>query len=227
MKDKIIVFLFIGYIILFSFLHIYLKDMEISSSERRYLDKFPEFKLTGEFINDVDSYLLDHFPLRDKFRSLKANFNYKVLGKLDNNGIYLKDNYIFKSDYPTNKKSIDYFINNINKLKSNFSDENKIYLLTVPDKNYYINEELFLNIDYNYIYNELGKLDLNFIDVREILELRDYYETDTHWKQERILKVVKNLSKVMNFKYVELDYKQNKFNNFYGVYYGESRTFDI
>ena len=222
MKDKIIVFLFITYIVLFSILHITFKDLEINNSERRYLDNFPEFKLSGEFINEVDEYLLDHFPFRDKFRSIKANFNYKVLGKLDNNKIYLKDNYIFKSDYPTNKKSIEYFIKNINKLKSNFSDDNKVYLLTIPDKNYYVDEDLFLNIDYDYIYDELSKLNLNFIDIREILEINDYYETDTHWKQEKILKVVKELSKVTDFEYIDLDYKYNKFNNFYGVYYGES-----
>ena len=222
MKDKIIVFLFITYIVIFSILHITFKDLEISNSERRYLDNFPEFKLSGEFITDVDEYLLDHFPFRDKFRSIKANFNYKVLGKLDNNGIYLKDNYIFKSDYPTNKKSIDNFVKNINKLKENFSDKNKVYLLTVPDKNYYLNKDLFLGIDYNYIYDELSKLDINFIDIRELLELNDYYETDTHWKQEKIFKVIKELSKVMDFKYLDLDYKEHKFNNFYGVYYGES-----
>jgi len=222
MKDKIIVFLFITYIIIFSILHISLKDMEISNSERRYFESFPEFKLTGKFITDVDEYLLDHFPLRDKFRSIKANFNYKVLGKLDNNGIYLKDNYIFKSDYPLNKKSIDYFINNINKLKSNFSDENKVYLLTIPDKNYYVNEDLFLNIDYDYIYDELSKLDLNFIDVREILELNDYYETDTHWKQENLGKVVNALVTNMGYEYKMVDYEDNEYDKFYGVYYGES-----
>ena len=37
MKDKIIVFLFIGYICIFSLLHIILPDKEISTSERRKL----------------------------------------------------------------------------------------------------------------------------------------------------------------------------------------------
>ena len=106
MKDKITTFLFLGFIYIFGILHILLPDNEISNTERRKLSIFPEFTLTSEYSEKIDKYLLDHFPLRDTFRSVKANFNYKVLNQLDNNNIYLKDNYIFKSEYPTNKNSI-------------------------------------------------------------------------------------------------------------------------
>ena len=222
MKDKIIVFIFIGYIMLFSVTHIILKDEKISSSERRTLTSFPAFKLSGEYITDVDKYLLDHFPLRDSFRSLKANFNYHILQKLDNNDIYLKDNYIFKSEYPTNKKSIEKFINNTNKLKDMFNKNNKVYMLAIPDKNYYLEEDNFLQLDYNYVYNQLDTLKLNMIDIRDIMNIRDYYETDTHWRQEHLDKVVKELDKHMNFGYREQEYTKNNFNKFYGVYYGES-----
>ena len=128
---------------------------------------------------------------------------------------------IFKSNYPTNNKSINNFQNHINKILEN----NKIksaHLLVVPDKNYYIEDSLFLNIDYDYIYDELKKLDLELIDIRDIMELSDYYETDTHWKQEKLLKVIKELSSHLNFKYEEYKYNINTFDNFYGVYYGES-----
>ena len=82
MKNKIITFIFIIYIFTFSILGIILKDKEISTTERRKLTIFPEFTLNSEYINKIDKYLLDHFPLRDNFRSIKANFNYKVLNKL-------------------------------------------------------------------------------------------------------------------------------------------------
>ena len=219
MKDKIIVFLFLGYIMLFSIFHIVLKDKKISETERRTLTTLPKFELTSEYITEVDEYLLDHFPLRDTFRSIKANFNYKILFKLDNNDIYLKDNYIYKSEYPTNKKSIEYFKNNLDKISTLFNT-NKTYLMIVPDKNYYINDNNFLNIDYEYLYNELK--DYNNIDIRNIMNINDYYETDTHWKQENLDKVVYELSKYMNFEYEKYNYIKNEFNNFYGVYYGES-----
>lgn len=222
MKDKIIVFIFIGYIMLFSLGHIILKDQEISVSERRKLAKFPELELSSDYITEIDEYLLDHFPLRDSFRSLKANFNYHILQKLDNNDIYLKDHYIFKSEYPTNHKSIEYFLNNITKIKNMLNKNNKIYMLAIPDKNYYLKSDNFLQLDYDYIYEQLKSLEIENIDIRDIMNINDYYETDTHWKQEKLDKVVQTLNEKMNFDYQTLEYKQYTFDKFYGVYYGES-----
>ena len=222
MKDKIITITFLSFITIFSILHLVIKDETISSTERRKLSTFPKLTLTSEYITEIDEYLLDHFPLRDTFRSIKAKFNYNVLNKLDNNGIYLKDNYIFKSNYPTNNKSISNFINKISKIKGLFNKDNNVYIMAIPDKNYYLEEDLFLHIDYDYIYNEINKLNFNNIDIRDIMNLNDYYETDTHWKQENLEKVVKRISEKMNFEYKNIDYKINSYDEFYGVYYGES-----
>ena len=221
MINKIITVLFLVYIFTFSILGIALKDKEISYTERRKLQSFPSIIMSSEYINKIDKYLLDHFPLRDTFRSIKANFNYKVLNKLDNNKIYLKDNYIFKSEYPTNKESIERFINIFNKTKDNFNDNN-VYVMIIPDKNYYLKDDNFMHIDYDYIYNEINKMDASVIDIRNILSLSDYYETDTHWRQEKIEKVVSKMSEVMDFDYKKQIYKENIYDKFYGVYYGES-----
>ena len=222
MKNKIIAICFIIYIFSFSIIGLVLKDKEISTTERRYLKKFPSFELDSNYITSVDKYFLDHFPFRNNFRSIKANFNYNLLLKLDNNNIYLKDDYIFKAEYPTNYKSIEKFITTINKIKSTLNENNKIYILAVPDKNYYLDEKLFLNIDYEYIYNEIDKLNITNIDIRNIMNLSDYYQTDTHWKQEKLDKVVKEISMFMNFEYEETTYENKVYDNFYGVYYGES-----
>lgn len=222
MKNKIITFTFIGYIMFFSLLHIITPDQEISNSERRTLATYPKLELTDEYITKVDKYLTDHFPYRDNFRSIKANYNYNILNKQDNNDIYLKDNYIFKSNYPTNKYSITNFIDKTNKLIDMLSINNNTYLMVIPDKNYYLTDDNFLQIDYNYIYEEVNKLGITLVDIRNSLELSDYYETDTHWRQENLLKVVKQMSTIMNFKYIDYFYQQNTYKEFYGVYYGES-----
>ena len=222
MKNKIITITFISFILFFSVFHILKVDQIISMTERRYLAKFPEFKFNGEYITRVEKYLLDHFPYRDNFRNIKANFNYKILNRLENNDIYLKDNYIFKSNYPTNKKSINNFIKQTQKIENLLTENNKTYMMIIPDKNYYLEDEKFLQIDYNYIYNELKNIKASFIDIREIMKLQDYYETDTHWKQENLLKVVNKMNEVMNFDYQELTYEKKCYERFYGVYYGES-----
>ena len=221
MKNKVFVFSFLIIIYGFMMISIFDKNLEFSYNERRYLATLPSFEFNTKTSNKVEKYLLDHFPLRDSFRKIKGLFNYNVLFKLENNDVYIKDNYVFKSIYPLNKKSIDNYnsyLDNMNKL---FTSNNNVYFMIIPDKNYYLNDKNFLNIDYDYLYNNVG-IKYNSIDLRNILSLEDYYFTDTHWRQENLEKVVFELSKKMKFNYEDINYKKNNYSEFYGIYYGES-----
>lgn len=64
--------------------HLLLPDKDMSSSERRKLEQLPpltaEGVFSGDYFSELEQYLLDQFPLREQFRALKANFQYKVLG---------------------------------------------------------------------------------------------------------------------------------------------------
>ena len=75
----------------FMVLHLLLPDGTISRAERRKLQQFPavssEALLSAEFSEDVEDYLLDQFPFRDSFRTLKAVWTYDLLAQKDNNGI--------------------------------------------------------------------------------------------------------------------------------------------
>ena len=94
--------------------------------------------------------------------------------------------------------------------------------MIIPDKNYYLKSNDFLHIDYDYIYNEITKLNIKEIDIRNIMTSEDYYQTDTHWRQEKLDKVIFEMSKIMSFNYLQTSYQENIYNDFYGVYYGES-----
>ncbi|MBE6148581.1 MAG: hypothetical protein E7167_03730 [Firmicutes bacterium] len=220
MKNKLISFLFVGYLIFFALLHIIIKDDEISSTERRKLASFPTLELTSDYVTKVEKYLLDHFPYRDEYRNVKSFYNFNILGRLENNGITIKNNSIYKTEYPTSLKSIDNFINKTEKIKKLF-ENSKFYLMVIPDKNYYLTEGDFLHLDYNLIYDELNKLNMINIDLRNILNLEDYYRTDTHWKQQNLDKVVNKMSEKMTFPYEKDNYIINKYSDFYGVYYGQ------
>lgn len=223
MKNKIFIIVFILYTFGFGIYSILDNDKEISYTERRYLDKLPEFELTNKYIDKLDGYLVDQFPLRDEYRNIKALYNYNVLNMLVNNNIYIEDDYIFKSNYPTNISSINNFIKHVNSTSSNMSDKNNVYVMLVPDKNYYLDSDNFLQLEYDYIYSEVSKIDnVMFIDIRDVMELDDYYETDTHWRQERLGKVVNVLGNEMGFTYNDVEYDVKEYDKFYGVYYGES-----
>ena len=222
MKDKIVTISFLIFIFTFGILGIALKDKEVSQTERRKLQQLPKFKLNSDYVVKLDKYVLDHFPFRDNFRSIKAFVNYNVLQKLSNNDIYIQDNYIFKSNYPTNYSSIQRFLNNIKTTQSFLTENNNTYIMVIPDKNYYLDSNNFLNINYEDIYNKINELDMNVIDIRNTLNINDYYETDTHWKQENLGKVAEILSNNMKFRYTNAGYTENICNDFYGVYFGES-----
>ena len=225
MKDKIFSVLFILFLSIMFIFNFIISDEEISKGERRKLKQMPKLTinniLDSSFMEDFDSYTLDQFILRDYFRQIKANVNYKILKRIENNKIYLYKDHIFKSDYPTNKKSIDNFINKINLVKNELTPNNNVYYSIIPDKNYYVSSDKYLNIDYDYIYEKVKKIDYEYIELRDVLELNDYYKTDTHWKQENLCKVVNKLGKHMNFS-TDCNYKIESYNNFYGVYYGQS-----
>lgn len=225
MKDKIISILFVGFLFLFFILNLLIEDELISYSERRKLETFPKMSIEDvmdtSFQDDFDKYALDQFVFRDGFRSLKANINYSIFNKLDNNGIYVVDDYIFKSEYPTNIKSINNFVDKINEVNNYLTENNKIYYAIIPDKNYYLDNNSYLNIDYDLLYEKTKNINYEYIELRNVLTLDDYYKTDTHWKQESLSKVVDVLSENMNFK-VSSQYKENKYSPFYGVYYGQA-----
>ena len=221
MKSKIITFLFVGCLIFYGVLGILFEDAVFSVTERRKFASVPKFVFSNEYIKDLDKYILDQFPFRDQFRSIKAKFNYNILGKLDNNGVFLKDGYIYKSIYPTNIDSINNFLKKTDKVSNDFLDNN-IYLMIIPDKNYYLDDDKFLNIDYDYIYNRVNELGFINIDIRDLMDIHDYYETDTHFRQERLDKVVQRMGMVMNFNYYNVNYEVNVYDKFYGVYYGEA-----
>ncbi len=200
---------------------------EYSASERRPLKQMPELSiesiLNGRFMSNFEDYTLDQFPLRDKFRTLKAITSLKS----DNNDIYVIDNVINKTDYPLNENKLTYasgrFLNVYNSyLKDSGSN---IYLSIIPDKNYFYAEDNgYLAIDYNKLVNTIkSNADyMSYIDIFPYLEGDDYYMTDTHWKQENISDVAEVLLKGMgndvSYTYETVEMEED----FYGVYYGQA-----
>ena len=56
MKDKITVYLFVGFLMLVPTISILSKDEKISYTERRELATFPKFELTNEYVTKLDKY---------------------------------------------------------------------------------------------------------------------------------------------------------------------------
>lgn len=203
-----------------------------SESERRVLKSFPKLSvetvMNGKFMKEFESYCLDQFPLRDGFRSLKAFCSYGILGKKDNNGIYLEDGHLSKIEYPMQSQMLEHAATRMEEIYNMYlKDKNSsCYFSIVPDKNFFLAKENgYLSMDYEALFSYMKEkiAFAEYIDVSSLLELEDYYKTDTHWRQEKIVDVAQYLQEEMlgNSFYTEYEVKELQ-DPFYGVYCGQS-----
>ena len=206
-------------------------DDEESLSERRPLAQFPAVDgkavLSGSFMTDFEKYTLDQFPLRDQFRTIKAVTSLYILGQKDNHEIYLEDGYAAKLEYPLNTDSLEYAASRFQFLYDRYlaGKTGKIYLSIVPDKNYFMAEKNgYLSMDYQALAKAVKEQMeyAEYIDLLPLLEISDYYATDTHWRQEKIINAAQHLASEMGValqaKYTAVPVETP----FYGVYYGQS-----
>lgn len=205
-------------------------DNEISDWERRKLQQFPEITfervMDGKFMKEFVSYMTDQFPLRNEFRRLKANILFNLYQQKDNGGVYIQDGYASKIDAKINSESVDHFVGRMDNLYNSYiKDTNcKVYFSAIPDKNYFLAEKGgYPAMDYEELYRVLGdKLSyMTNIDIRDLLEISDYYTTDTHWKQECIVDVANYIREQIGMEAVS-DYESKSAGDFFGVYYGQS-----
>ncbi len=234
MKNKIITFTFMSFIILVFILNLLSPSKSLSFTERRKLDTFDDVEfedlLNGKFIKDFDEIALDQFVFRDEFRSLKAFIEFKLLYKSDNNDISLINDHIFKMEYPLNDKYVLDFANYLNTVYKTYLENSNVYYSIIPDKNYFLTEnDNFLYIDYNELEDIVTDniSNMTYINIFNELELKDYYKTDPHWKQESLSKVVNKLKISMNMEtdFSDIEYTKNSYYPFYGAYYGQSALY--
>ncbi len=198
-----------------------------STSERRPLAEFPTLSLetvqSGKFMSDFEKYTLDQFPLRDQFRQVKALTALYALGQQDNNNLYVQGGSIIKQEYPLDSASITRAADRFRYVYDRYfaQGQGKVYVSVIPDKNYF--GENHLSMDYQSLVTSLRtQMDFaQYIDLFPLLELEDYYRTDTHWRQEKILDVAQKLGQEMGVP-LRANYTVEQLKRpFYGVYYGQ------
>ena len=198
---------------------------QISEAERRPLAQKPAF--SEKFQTEFEAYSLDQFPLRDGFRRLKSLFHTGVLGQKDNNGIYLTNGTAVKQEYPLNPDSVKHAMGRFQKIYDEYLTESRCFYAIIPDKGYYPGEKSgHLTMDYNALYAQMaaGLPWAQEIDLRPVLSGKDYYRTDTHWRQENLIPAATALCeglgvtppKAEQFTAAPLE------RPFYGVYYGQA-----
>lgn len=221
-------------------------DKEFSEQENRYLAQMPELDFgdpslgllksgnffNGKFMEGVEDYITDQFPLRDWWINLKANGE-KLLGKQENNSVYFGtdgDTLFAQYTRPTAEelaKRIDY----INRLAANMGQLNvPTYFALIPDKSFVWADRLPANaphVDDGSVIEEAGKLvsgDVNWIDLSGALSGDDvFYRTDHHWSTMGAYQGYVALMTAMNSSATILDYDPTLVSDsFYGTTWSSS-----
>jgi len=228
-KNYLTVFLIAGFFLGISVWNAFGEKADYSESERRVLAKFPEVTvenvLSGKFSTEFEEYAVDAFPMRDAWRSVKAYVKTGLLAQKDNNGIYTADGHLSKLEYPLNEKMLEHAIQVFTNVKDKYLKDNKMYFAMVPDKNRYLAEENgYLSLDYDALeeYMKQGMDFATYIEISDLLSADDYYQTDTHWRQEALPDVAERIADEMGAeltKHYEVEKLDIPFN---GVYVGQS-----
>lgn len=204
---------------------------ELSDAERRLLAQMPQISadtlLDGTFAADFESYTLDQFPLRDRFRQMKALFHYYVLGQKDNNGIYIENGYAAQQVYLLDQGSLDHALDRFRWIRETYLADSQVYMAVVPDKNYYLADAAGQpSLDYAGLLSQVEQAMpwATHIDLTEELSIGDYYRTDTHWRQEKLLPVAQKIATALKTRVPQgADFTQTALERpFYGVYYGQA-----
>lgn len=206
-----------------------LPDNLISKAERRPLITLNDVKENDvHLFDEIESYFLDQFPFRDSFRSLKAFAFMDVLRKNDNNDIYVEDGTVVKIEDTLDESQVQYTVDLMNKVKDKYFSDDKVYYSIIPDKHYYASKQNgYPAMDYEKLFSMVaeGTKGMEYIDITDKLSLSDFYKTDSHWSQDKILGVAEHLVSSMNPKAnapFDSQWKINTLSPFYGVYYGQS-----
>lgn len=167
-----------------------LPKSDFSQNEKRVLAKFPELTFesvtSGQFGRDFETYLADHFPLRDAYVGLHA-YTQLLMGRNGDSGIYSgKDGYLFP--VPT-EVSTDRVKSILTRL-TEFSRDTGLpaSLMVVPNAGYILEDKLPSNhapypdeTIFSLIFE--NNTDLTVIDVRDSFRAASadlYYRTDHH-----------------------------------------------
>ena len=227
-KNIIISISFIAILISMFLTNIIVKDKQISVTERRKLAQRPEVSvgklISGETMDKWENYVEDQFVARDLFRTIKSFWSINIFRQKDNNNLFVKDNAIYKMEYPLNENNIEKSADKIRYVYDNYLQDMNVYYAIIPDKNYYLENDDHLKFDYNKL-KEIMQTKLNkmqYVDIWNDLKLEDYYKTDLHWRQERLQNVINTFQKNMKLESITKNNNTVKYmGEFYGTYYGQ------
>lgn len=204
----------------FSLLHLALPDREVSRSERRRLAQLPP--LSSGFSDKLEEYMLDQFPLREQLRTVNSLVRLYGLGQADIHGIYLQGGGAFRMDGPLQEKQVRHAAAVFSAVQEKYFPSLPAHYVIVPDKNAKA-ETGRPRLDTETMRGIVREAlpGMTEIDIWDLLSADNYYKTDPHWRQERLLPVAAAICKALGAD-APGTFTEKTLSPFYGAYYGQA-----
>ncbi len=223
MKNKIFFAIFMTVWVVIVIINFIWPKQVFSEEENRMLATIPRFSfesfVNGDYLNGVNDYINDHFAFRNFYLKLNSWWEIDVMGKKENNGVYIgKDGYLFeKFEYNDKEKEN---ANTNAKIISDFANKMKeqnipTYFVLVPNSIYINRDKLPNNVEVpnqeeiiNQIYSKTENT--NNINVIESLKTENknkqlYFKTDHHINSDGAYIIYREYCKVANITIKEID----------------------
>ena len=186
--------LFILILFLVMIINVIVPDKDQSEMENRTLETRPRFRmssiLSGDFMEEWESYLSDQFVGRDTWRSLKVGLD-RLGGARMENGIYIgKDGQLMEDIEVPDENQLDANLTAIRDFADTYEDI-PVTMMLVPDAACILNDSLpaFAKVEdqrqmFSMVERSLGD-SVGWVDTASILNKHKseklYYKTDHHW----------------------------------------------
>lgn len=210
---------------------------DYSSSEKRYLQKFPDTNvekvLSGDFGSEFETFFADQFPQRNTWVGLNA---YTALAEGNNGagGVYnCKNGYLINKPVST-ENNLDKNIGAVADFAKSIDTPTTVML--VPSTGYIVDDVLPTfhdkyndDEDISKISSTLSKDKIGFVDLRERFksEYKNgsqlYYKTDHHWTTKGAYTGYQELCKALGITPIDdSTLKKDSYPDFYGTTYSSS-----
>ena len=210
---------------------------DYSSSEKRYLQKFPEVTaeklLSGEFGSEFETFFADRFPQRNTWVGLNA-YTALAVGNNGASGVYnCKNGYLINKPVST-ENNLDKNIGAVADFAKSIDTPTTVML--VPSTGYIVDDVLPTfhdkyndDEDISKISSTLSKDKIGFVDLRERFksEYKNgsqlYYKTDHHWTTKGAYTGYQALCKALGITPIDdSTLKKDSYPDFYGTTYSSS-----
>ncbi|MBO5461302.1 MAG: hypothetical protein J5983_05860 [Ruminococcus sp.] len=191
---KAMAIIFCAVIAFLTVISIIIPDKEYSAEENRVLAEFPDFSFQNlmdtKYMTGLESYVSDHFVLRDFWINIKVKCDLLV-GKTELNGVYLgDDNYLMQIPTEPNQENVDRNMTEINNFAQKYESLD-VNMMVVPNAVSTMSDYLPKGApvrdqrkDTKALKEKLTE-SVDYIDVSETLKKHVdegmYYKTDHHW----------------------------------------------